>query len=69
MGLLHIRVAERVTGQHPVGIARSLLRAVVAFLLIVSVVGLVLDLLWPIWDPFNQTLHDKAAGTAVLTVR
>jgi uncharacterized RDD family membrane protein YckC len=24
------------------------------------------DLLWPLWDPRNQTLHDKVAGTVVL---
>jgi uncharacterized RDD family membrane protein YckC len=22
--------------------------------------------LWPLWDPRNQTIHDKAAGTVVL---
>jgi len=27
---------------------------------------LFLDLLWPLWDRRNQTLHDKAAGTVVL---
>ena len=25
-----------------------------------------LDILWPLWDKQKQTLHDKAAGTAVV---
>jgi uncharacterized RDD family membrane protein YckC len=31
-------------------------------------VGL-LDVLWPLWDAKNQTLHDKAVGTVVLRTR
>ena len=26
----------------------------------------VLDLLWPLWDPYRQTLHDKAVGCYVI---
>ena len=26
-----------------------------------------LDLLWPLWDPYRQTLHDKAVGSYVVT--
>ena len=37
-----------------------------AVLTLVPFVGSLLDLLWPLWDPRNQTLHDKAAGTVVL---
>jgi uncharacterized RDD family membrane protein YckC len=37
--------------------------AAVALLFIVP---LLLDLLWPIWDKRNQTLHDKIANTVVL---
>jgi uncharacterized RDD family membrane protein YckC len=29
----------------------------------VPVVGPLLDLLWPLWDPQRQTLHDKAVGS------
>jgi uncharacterized RDD family membrane protein YckC len=25
-----------------------------------------LDLLWPLWDPYRQTLHDKAVGCYVI---
>jgi uncharacterized RDD family membrane protein YckC len=28
-----------------------------------------LDYLWPLWDPHNQALHDKVAGTNVVTLR
>jgi uncharacterized RDD family membrane protein YckC len=27
---------------------------------------ILVDLLWPLWDPRNQTVHDKLAGTVVL---
>ncbi len=33
---------------------------------LVPVVGGFLDLLWPLWDPQRQTLHDKAVGTFVI---
>jgi len=29
-------------------------------------VALLLNVLWPLWDPQKQTLHDKAAGTIVV---
>ena len=32
----------------------------------VPIVGGLLDLLWPLWDPQRQTLHDKAVGTFVI---
>lgn len=32
----------------------------------VPIVGGFLDLLWPLWDPQRQTLHDKAVGTFVI---
>lgn len=39
----------------------------VRLLLAVFVVPLVLDVLWPLWDERRQTLHDKVAGTVVVT--
>jgi uncharacterized RDD family membrane protein YckC len=36
---------------------------------IVLVIPWILDMLWPLWDGKNQTLHDKAVGTVVLRVR
>jgi uncharacterized RDD family membrane protein YckC len=44
---------------------RSLLEQVLRFTVIIWI----LDMLWPLWDGKNQTLHDKAAGTVVLRVR
>ncbi len=44
---------------------RSLVQLVMAYTLIVGV----LDVLWPLWDQKNQTLHDKAVGTVVLRTR
>ncbi|CAB4858982.1 unannotated protein [freshwater metagenome] len=32
-------------------------------------VALLLNVLWPLWDPQKQTLHDKAAGTIVVTAK
>jgi len=32
----------------------------------VPIVGGLLDLLWPLWDPQRQTLHDKAVGSFVI---
>jgi uncharacterized RDD family membrane protein YckC len=29
-------------------------------------IALFLNILWPLWDPQKQTLHDKAAGTIVV---
>ena len=28
-----------------------------------------LDVLWPLWDPYNQALHDKVAATNVVLTR
>jgi uncharacterized RDD family membrane protein YckC len=32
----------------------------------IPLVGGLLDLLWPLWDPQRQTLHDKAVGSFVI---
>ena len=34
--------------------------------LVLTFLWVLLDLLWPLWDPRRQTLHDKAAGTVVV---
>ncbi|MGH9093414.1 MAG: RDD family protein, partial [Acidimicrobiales bacterium] len=68
MRYLRIVVASRATGKHPVGPGRAFVRMLVALVLgVIPFAGLV-DLLWPLWDPRNQTLHDKAASTVVLNV-
>ena len=58
------------------GYGRALARAVLeGFLrllnLLFFLLGLiwVLDMLFPLWDKKRQTLHDKVAGSVVLSVR
>lgn len=46
----------------PPGLARSLIRSVVAG---ISFIALLLGFLWMLWDRDKQTWHDKAAGTYV----
>jgi uncharacterized RDD family membrane protein YckC len=53
----------------PVGYGRALGRAVLAAVLEATVVFGLVDLLWPLWDPRRQTLHDKAASTVVIVDR
>jgi len=50
---------------HGKAFGRALLEQVLRFTVIIWI----LDMLWPLWDGKNQTLHDKAAGTVVLRVR
>jgi uncharacterized RDD family membrane protein YckC len=52
-----------------VGYARAFWRSLVALLLGYTVIVGLLDVLWPLWDKKNQTLHDKAVGTVVLRTR
>ncbi|MGH8996799.1 MAG: RDD family protein [Acidimicrobiales bacterium] len=44
-------------------VGRDLLERVLGFLLFIP---LVIDLLYPLWDPRHQTLHDKATNTVVI---
>jgi uncharacterized RDD family membrane protein YckC len=51
----------------PIGFGRAFVRAGVEYLLaIVFFLPWVLDLLFPLWDPRRQTLHDKATRTVVV---
>jgi uncharacterized RDD family membrane protein YckC len=59
------RVVSANDGQ-PIGYGPAVLRAVVVIVLGVTVVGGLLDILWPLWDPRNQTLHDKAVNSLVV---
>lgn len=59
------RVIDSGTGA-AIGNNRAALRAVVQIVLQITVIGWVLDFLWPLWDRQNQTLHDKAAGSLVV---
>lgn len=59
------RVVDAQTGG-PVDPRRSAIRAGVMWVLTITFVGGILDILWPLWDRRKQTLHDKAAGTLVV---
>jgi uncharacterized RDD family membrane protein YckC len=45
---------------------RAAIRTLVEVALAITFIGGIVDILWPLWDQQNQTLHDKAAGTIVL---
>jgi len=67
MAMLRLEAVDAVDGRLPIGPGKAAIRSLAAgFFSVIPVVGSLLDLLWPLWDPRNQTLHDKAAGTVVL---
>ena len=72
MGVFGLRCVDAVTWT-AVPLTQALVRAVTAqlintigLIIRVGVVAQILDLLWPLWDANNQTLHDKVARTMVL---
>ena len=66
MRALRLRAVDATTGG-PITYARALGRALVEYALLVAlVVPWVIDMLFPLWDPRRQTLHDKAVNTVVL---
>jgi uncharacterized RDD family membrane protein YckC len=66
MALLRLDAVDAVEGRTPIGPTRAAVRSLAAGVLTVIPFAAFLDLLWPLWDNRNQTLHDKAAGTVVL---
>lgn len=66
MALLRLDAVDAVDGRLPIGPSKAAIRSLTAGVLTIITIGGVVDLLWPLWDPRNQTLHDKAAGTVVL---
>jgi uncharacterized RDD family membrane protein YckC len=62
---MSIRVLDPGTGE-PIGYARALRRWIVSIL---SGIPLLLGYLWMLWDPKQQTWHDKAAGSLPVRVR
>jgi uncharacterized RDD family membrane protein YckC len=66
MAWMKLDAVEAVEGRTPIGPARAAIRSLAAGLLTIVPVAAFLDVLWPLWDRRNQTLHDKAAGTVVL---
>jgi uncharacterized RDD family membrane protein YckC len=68
MRILRIGIADVDTRLHPIGIPPAALRAIVFWLMTLVPFVALLSVLWPIWDPLNQTLHDKVVRS-VATVR
>jgi len=66
MMMMRIYAVDAVEGRTPIDPARAAIRSLVAGALTVIPLAAIVDLLWPLWDPRNQTIHDKAAGTVVL---
>jgi uncharacterized RDD family membrane protein YckC len=44
-------------------------RYLLAYVLEITVIGGLLDVLWMLWDSKNQTIHDKAVGSLVVRTR
>jgi uncharacterized RDD family membrane protein YckC len=65
MKALKVR-AVNLDGQTSVEWGTSAIRAAIHSVLWITVIGGILDLLWPLWDEKNQTLHDKVAKTIVV---
>lgn len=60
-----IRVVRAEDGG-PISYGKAFFRWFIAWVLNFIPFGGIVDLLWPLWDPRKQTLHDKAAGTVVV---
>ncbi|HJR90681.1 MAG TPA: RDD family protein, partial [Aeromicrobium sp.] len=63
---MHIKVVREASGDVPgvwLALGRYLIQA------ILTAVTLYLNLLWPLWDAKNQTLHDKVCSTVVIRVQ
>ena len=69
VGMRAVRVKAVVAGEGaPVSYARALGRAVCEIAFAPLVIPWVLDMLFPLWDPRRQTIHDKVARTVVVRV-
>ncbi len=67
MMLLGVRCVDTNVTTGSIGYGRALLRAFVEYILFAALfLPWVLDMLFPLWDPQNQTIHDKAGGSIVL---
>jgi uncharacterized RDD family membrane protein YckC len=64
-GLMKLAVVDAQGGTIPMGTSVMRLLSTVG-LAFVPIIGSALDLLWPLWDPQRQALHDKAVGTFVI---
>lgn len=60
------RVVDARTGQMP-GWGKAAAHFFMRLLMLVFAPAFIVDILWPLWDERRQTLHDKVAGTLVVT--
>jgi uncharacterized RDD family membrane protein YckC len=64
--VMKIQVRDEQTGG-PIGYGKAFLRWLVAQALgFLCGIGTLVDLLFPLWDPKRQTIHDKAVGSLVV---
>ena len=64
-----VRCIDATTGGQ-VSLGKALGRSLAfAVFFILPIIGPLLDLLWPAWDTKVQTLHDKMAGTVVISAK
>lgn len=68
MSAVGTRCVDANTGA-PISLGRAFGRTLVSQLLSITIIGGILDILWPLWDARNQTLHDKAVNTLVVMSR
>ena len=64
-GLMKLKVVDAQGNLVSMGTATIRLLAQIGLSLVLYIGGII-DLLWPLWDPQRQTLHDKAVGTFVI---
>jgi len=66
MMAVRVRAFDANTGE-PIGYGRGIWRGFFEYLLaILFFIPWVIDMLFPIWDSRNQTLHDKVSNTVVV---
>jgi uncharacterized RDD family membrane protein YckC len=66
MAMMRLDAVDGIDGRLPIGPTKAAVRSFAAGVLTIIPIVALVDLLWPLWDARNQTLHDKAAGTVVL---
>jgi uncharacterized RDD family membrane protein YckC len=67
VGMMAVSVkAVDPTSGGSIGYGRALWRAFFEWLMAIIIIPWIIDMLWPLWDQRNQTLHDKVSNTVVV---
>ena len=72
MTALKIRCVREVDGgqvDNAMSAQRAGYAAAFSFVSLFIIIPIIIDLLWPLWDKKNQTLHDELARTVVIDIR